>query len=134
MTYRILIVDDEPDWRTQFQEVMRLMKYEADAVENTSQAKEHLQDRQYDLLILDIGLDGTEAHLSFQTLCKHVLQGFPNLPIVATSGRPIDPTFMWELHRLGVIYFFAKSKVSADTLRGTETDGQTSVGQWARCS
>lgn len=118
MAYRILIVDDETDWRSELQDVFRLIGYEADAVEAMSQAEDRLRRVAYDLLLLDIQLDFSSAYLPFQALCRLVRQNFPGLPIVATSGRQIDTAFMWQLRDLGVGYFFNKSAISLEDLRG----------------
>jgi len=53
---RILVVDDEKKWGKELAETLRREGFSADAVENVSQALEHLSSTMYHIVVLDIRL------------------------------------------------------------------------------
>lgn len=105
MNERILIVDDEP-------EVLRLcyrvlseadQEYTVATARNTEQARRHLDNQEFDLLILDIQLP-QEDGISF---LKHVREVQPGLPTMLISGYP-DVGAVIDSIRLNVRQFVCK--------------------------
>ena len=61
---RILIVDDENDFREAIIKRLRARKFDADGADSGPKALEMLDDRDFDVIILDVkmpGMDGIEA-------------------------------------------------------------------------
>lgn len=85
MTYRVLVVDDDPDVRRLVEMKLRLEGVAADLASNGAEALVALESHDYDLVILDImmpEMDGIET-------CK-VLRSNPRLssvPVLMLTAR-----------------------------------------------
>jgi DNA-binding response OmpR family regulator len=79
MKGKILIVDDEKNMRTSLEEILRLEGYDVEAVGDGKSAVKRLENNEYDLMLLDLkmqGMDGLEV-LDFATknapTCKVIM-------------------------------------------------------------
>lgn len=117
MSLKILVVDDEEQWREQFKDILELLEYRYDTFDNFNTAKNEFVKNEYDLVILDICLDDTTCHLSFQKFSRFLKKEFPLVPVVAVSGAQIDTDFMWELRNHGISDFISKTHLSLNKLK-----------------
>jgi len=90
MTQHILVVDDEADIRQLTALVLKTAGYEVTHVRNGVEAMAEVQQRPYDLVILDImmpEMDGWEA-------CRQIKRqpGMENIPVMFLTARcqPLD--------------------------------------------
>jgi CheY-like chemotaxis protein len=106
MAIRVLVVDDEPDMRLLLGVRFRRMGWEVDAVESGEEAVTQVQDRPYDVAVLDqkmTGMSGLETSRALRDA------GF-EAPILLFSAY-LDPALEAEAARMGVTTM-AKVEVS----------------------
>ncbi|MBX2929723.1 MAG: sigma-54-dependent Fis family transcriptional regulator [Saprospiraceae bacterium] len=106
--YRILIVDDEPPWHNFIREAFK-KNYAFDGAVSGEKMWEKLRSgEQYDLLLLDLRLDGTEEKTGLDLLPQLGAQ-HPGLPvIVATNSK--DPDAVVTAMEAGAKGFLFKSQ------------------------
>jgi len=80
---RILVVEDDPRMAMLLARALRETGYAVDVVADGNHAIEHASFGTYDLMILDIMLDGPDGFI----VCRSVRQGESNLPILMLSAR-----------------------------------------------
>ena len=79
---RILVIDDEPDLRTLYELTLLREGYQVEAAGDLEQARQHLQDHQFDTVITDMHLpDG----LGLELLREMVVQQRPERCVVITA-------------------------------------------------
>ena len=79
---RILIIDDEPDVRAFFDEVLSEDGYYITTVGTAREARRAVSDGAFEIVLLDLSLpDGDGMELVREMRCEH-----PYLKILATSG------------------------------------------------
>ncbi len=137
MIPRVLIIDDEQDWRETFEDVFTTTGWDADSAADISSAKELLKTNAYKLIVLDIFLSPTQVPLNYQSFLTFVARAYPNVIIAAVTGKPLAPDEAFALSRLGVWDFIYKPHVHLDDIRhlayrilesgdrGTTSAGQT---------
>ena len=136
MLPRVLIIDDEQEWREAFEGVFASTGWDADAVADIGSAKELLKTNTYELIVLDIFLNPTQAPLNFESFVTFVVQAYPNVIVAAATGKPLAPDEAFALSRLGVSDFIYKPRAHLDDIRrlahrisGPDQLGRTSFGQ-----
>jgi DNA-binding response OmpR family regulator len=117
MARRILVIDDEPRWRTVFQAALSEAGMEVDAVAGTAQAAELLRHRQYGLILLDVVLGPGNNTLECQLFLDAVARGHPSIPIVAATGKHLEPPDVAAICRYGVVEFLYKPRIRLPELR-----------------
>lgn len=86
MPRRILVADDEKAIRDMLKDVLASEGYEVDTVIDGNQAVDSVAKKQYDLLLLDVGMPGLDGyHVAEQVSAK---QGY-RAKIVILTGRDI---------------------------------------------
>ncbi|PRQ04571.1 sigma-54-dependent transcriptional regulator [Enhygromyxa salina] len=115
MTSRILIVDDDADPRELLCANLRERGYEARSVHSGEQALALLQSEAFDALITDIQI----GELTGFELCRHVREGWPDIPAIVLTGRADTQTVVAAL-RAGAHDFVAKSDDTEDVSRRLE--------------
>jgi CheY-like chemotaxis protein len=133
---RVLIIDDEQEWREAFEGVFASTGWDADAVPDIGSAKELLKTNTYELIVLDIFLNPTQVPLNFESFVTFVVQAYPNVIVAAATGKPLAPDEAFALSRLGVSDFIYKPRAHLDDMRrlahrisGPDQLGRTSFGQ-----
>jgi CheY-like chemotaxis protein len=97
MTRRILVVDDELNWRRILGQIIEDMRYEVRTATCLSEAKQLLKSLQFDLALVDMYLD--EAGLAgeggrlFYLLCEQ----YPHIPVIAITAKEIKAEQMRDL-------------------------------------
>ncbi len=114
---RILVIDDDPNWREQFKDMLVDLGFEADTAAGIMEAKPLLSDRRYALILLDVVLNKPYSALSVQQSWATLHRNHPDLPIVATTGEPLDPEEAFTLSKFGAIDFIFKPKVQLPDFR-----------------
>ena len=108
MKPHILIIEDEPAWSGQFQDILENMDFDADIVQNIEEAKSALKKNKYTLVLLDAALDQPNFNIRPQGFCDFLRRQYPDLPVIATSGKTLSPPEMWTLSQLGIVDFIYK--------------------------
>lgn len=97
LPHHILIIEDDPKWYNRFQIILKNMGYEVDVAENHEEANDLLKRSNYDLVLLDVCLEGDEITVDDQLFWKSLKKEHPNMPVVMVTGRPLEPDKMWNL-------------------------------------
>ena len=119
---RILIVDDDPIQRRVARHLLKRLGYKVNVVSSGERAVTHLKKKLYDLLVMDMvmdGIDGAEAY-------RQILDAKPGQKAIILSGYAMSNR-VEEALRLGAGSFVAKpitQKVLANAVR-RELDRKT---------
>src|SRR5882724_1444933 len=92
---RILLVDDSPVERLALGHHLRRAGYAVDEAGDGKSALAHLQNREFDLLLLDLQMPGMNG---FDVL-KYLQSHRRGLPVILMSGMPVDQIEM-KMHGL----------------------------------
>jgi len=87
---RILIADDEKAVRMLLADVLKLLNYEIDMVENGAEAISHIDRRSYDLIITDYMM----PEMNGLELTRRVKAKYPSIPILVVTGNGPVEDFM----------------------------------------
>lgn len=93
MADRILIVDDDQAVLTMLYKVIKSNGLEADTVSSGEQALEQLQKQKYQLILLDVNMQGMDGFQVVQTVRQRGLK----TPIIIVSGRKEDYDTLYGL-------------------------------------
>lgn len=107
---RILIVDDDPMQRKVVSQLLKRLGYKVHALASGSEAVAHLREASYDLVILDMIMDGFDGAETY----RQILGIRPEQKAIVVSGYATSPR-VEEALRLGASAFIAKP-VQFDTL------------------
>jgi len=83
MSFRILIVEDEPAITTGLKDDLELEGYTIDICENGEDAIDRLVEKNFDLMILDVMLPGKDGY----AVCREVRGRKMDLPIIMLTAR-----------------------------------------------
>src|SRR5205085_5064849 len=108
MPFRILVIEDEANWREQFRDILVSMGLDVDIAEGVKDANALLEQRRYALVLLDVALDQSYFTLACQQFCDYLHRSQPDLLLVATTGKELAPPQMWTLAQSGVVEFIYK--------------------------
>ncbi|MGB5618898.1 MAG: TIR domain-containing protein, partial [Desulfobacterales bacterium] len=86
MTFRILVIEDEKNWREQFEEIFEIMGHEVDSAQNVDEAKKLLNDSNYDLVLLDVCLRGDGITIDDEVFWEELNKEYPDVPVIAVTG------------------------------------------------
>lgn len=128
MIPRVLIVDDEADWQAMFREVFSGAGWKTDSAGDISSAKQLLRVNAYRLILLDIFLTPSQAPLSYQSFIMLVAREYPDVIIVAVTGKQLAPDEAFALSRLGVSDFIYKPRIQLDSVRRLADDALRTGG------
>lgn len=112
MAHDILVVDDEADIRGLIADILRDEGYSCREAADSSQALGALADRQPNLMVLDIWLQGSE--LDGLQILETAKQLYPDLPVVMISGHADIETAVSAI-KIGA-YDFIEKPFKADRL------------------
>ena len=102
-TPHVLIVDDETVVRKGISRALANRKMRTTEAKNGEEALEHLKNRAFDLVLLDIkmeGMDGIE-------ILKSIRRNYPNLSVIMITGYPTIATAVY-CTKLGAIDYLTK--------------------------
>jgi len=110
-TETILVVDDEPDIRDIVKEILADEGYEVLTAENAVKARQAYNDYNFDLILLDIWMPGTDGISLLKEWSEHKLE----TPVVMISGHGNIETAV-EATRNGAVDFLEKPLSTAKLL------------------
>jgi predicted nucleotide-binding protein len=120
VSHRILVVDDLPNWRQFFEDAFESIGLEVDTAQSVAEARRLLSHNEYALAVLDLVLTPDypgHIPLDCQAFLQHLRRYCPGLPIVATTGEPLDPAEVFNLAHIGVAHFVYKPRIQLTELR-----------------
>ena len=109
---RILIIDDDPDLRAVLAQMLRLAGYEVALAANGREGLEQALKQPADLVLTDIYMPEQEG---LETILE-LRRRFPQLPVLAMSGRAAAGTMLGIAQRLGAIAVLQKPFSSDELL------------------
>jgi two-component system, NtrC family, nitrogen regulation response regulator NtrX len=121
--YRILVVDDLPDWRSTLGGLLEDEGYEVQVAGSSSQALELLASNRFDLAVLDLRLDETdEGNTEGLNLAAKIKKRLPEVKIVIITGYGTP-----EIMRKALEPDAEGDKLAANYVPKTETEDLVSV-------
>lgn len=116
MPSRVLVVEDESVWSEQFRDILESMGFEVDTADGIKEA-EALLNKKYVLVLLDMALNHSYFALDVQQFIFSLHQHYPDLPVVAMTGKPLTPPEMATLFDIGVAGFIYKPELRLPDFR-----------------
>jgi CheY-like chemotaxis protein len=111
MSFRILVIEDESFWCEQFQDVLEAMGFIADSTDKLGAAEAKLKEKEYRLVLLDAALDLDSLPQAVEEFIKSLHQQYPDLPLVAATGKDLKPPEVARLFELGIDSFVYKKEL-----------------------
>jgi DNA-binding response OmpR family regulator len=109
MRSQILVIDDETTWSSQFQDMLETIEFEVHVAPDLEKARKLLMQEKYDLVLMDMVLGDPSAPLiKVQTFIDFLRRQYPNMPVIATTGKLLDPDQVFALSQLGIVDFINK--------------------------
>ncbi len=119
MTPRILVIEDNPKWYEFFKRTLEKMGYEVDVAKERTAAELLLQRVNYQLIVLDICLDGDVYDANCQEFYETLQADHGDIPIIVTSGWDLRATEWHEIFQSQPAGFFHKRDSKIADLRAT---------------
>ncbi len=114
MNEKILVVDDEESIRYTFQMFLEDEGYQVTTADNYEVALEHIQASEFDLVFIDIILEGRSGIDLLRALREHR----PGVPVIMITGAPSVETAS-EALRLGALDYIVKPVRQDNLMRAT---------------
>lgn len=102
---KILIIDDEPEYRDVLQEILNINGYSADTVESGDAGLYALSQTTYDLILTDLIMDNGIDGMEFLSIAK---ERYPNVEVIVITGYGSVQNAV-EAMRMGAFGYFVKS-------------------------
>ena len=80
---KILLVDDDPDYREQMQIQLEAAGYKVDVAEGVADAKKYLESHRPDLALVDLMLEDMDGGF---TLCYHIKKLDSTIPVLLVTA------------------------------------------------
>src|SRR5262245_10749795 len=106
MSNRILIIEDDASMRESLQELFSMEHYECDMAETGTEGLEKFEERQPQLVVMDVQLPDVSGFQLCQILKKD--PSTQRMPVVMVSGRFTEPQDKVQCLELGADDFFMK--------------------------
>lgn len=103
MLPKILAVDDDRNFLTSLQKMLRMKDYEVDTISNSNKVIETLKSKKYDLVLMDVKMPGQSGIDLYSLISNH----FPDLPVIMISGQS-NIQIAVELIKKGAFDFIEK--------------------------
>jgi len=113
---RILVIDDDPDIRALLEQTLKSAGHEVALAADGREGVEEYRAKPADLVITDIYMPNQEG---LETIIE-LRQRFPELAIIAMSGRTAAGTMLSIAQKLGVIQVLQKPFVADELLTAVE--------------
>ena len=101
---RILVIDDDRDMRTLLDQILDSAGYAVDFAPDGKEGVRHFRTEQPDLVLTDLFMPNQEGLETIMQLHKE----FPNVPIVAMSGKTIGKPLLPVAQKLGAVAILEK--------------------------
>ena len=116
MTKRILLVDDEPDWRLIAGSYLEESGYQVVTARNGPDALLEMDRTSVDAVLLDVNLGGEDG-IALMGVLK---SSHPNLPIILYTGMPHDHSEIEAMLKRGAQLYLRK-RTMQDLLHGVRS-------------
>jgi CheY-like chemotaxis protein len=95
MSQNVLLIDDDPDFRQRVKQSLQEVGYAVTEAEGENQAYELVQNKKFDLAVIDLVLENSDGGF---TLSYHFKKDYPAMPIVllSSSGNDFGVDFSLE--------------------------------------
>jgi CheY-like chemotaxis protein len=113
MTKRVLMVEDEPDWRLIAGSYLEESGYQVVTARNGPEALLQIDRARVDAVLLDVNLAGEDG-VALMTVLK---SSYPNLPIILYTGMPHDHSEIESMLKKGAQLYLRK-RTMQDLLHG----------------
>lgn len=117
MQSRVLVIDDEPKWSALFKDILAGWEFKVDVAEDRQKARLCMERSRFNLVLLDVCLDQPDYSLACQAFHSFLHQTYPYTPVVAMTGKPLNPEEMRTLYNFGIAEFFHKQKIQLSDMR-----------------
>lgn len=81
--YKILFVDDDPDFRSEYSQQLRDAGFTVVEAEGETPAGELLRKEKFDLAVVDLVMENADSGF---TLCYHIKKATPEMPTILITG------------------------------------------------
>ena len=109
---RILVIDDDPDMRALLEQTLKSAGHEVALAADGRQGVNLYRANQADLVITDLYMPGQEG---LETIIE-LRRRFPEVAIMAVSGRAIAATMLSVAQKLGAVEVLQKPFVTGELL------------------
>jgi len=116
MTKRILMVEDEPDWRLIAGNYLEESGYQVVTASNGSEALLEMDRNRVDAVLLDVNLGGEDGIALMGVLRRT----HPNLPVILYTGMPHDHSEIQSMLKKGAQLYLRK-RTMQDLLHGVRS-------------
>jgi len=116
MTKRILMVEDEPDWRLIAGSYLEESGYQVVTARNGPEALLQIDRARVDAVLLDVNLAGEDG-VALMTVLKSC---HPNLPVILYTGMPHDHSEIEAMLKKGAQLYLRK-RTMQDLLHGVRS-------------
>ncbi len=120
MSFHILVVEDDPRWCDRFKRILEGMGHSINIANDDKKAKILLKETSYDLMLLDLCLNGNIPTADDQLFWETLKRGYPELPVVAITGWLVDRDKVFELAKseaLSFVEFIYKGNFDLEKFR-----------------
>jgi two-component system, NtrC family, nitrogen regulation response regulator NtrX len=113
----VLIVDDNLDFCTTMDDIVRSFGYETHTIQDTEETLKYMEKnhRRVGLVLLDIEF-GPEAIMNGIDVLEVIRKNYPGIPVIMVTGKGTIETAV-KATKLGAINFIEKSILSKDKIR-----------------
>jgi len=87
MPQNVLLIDNDPDFRLKAKQSLQDAGYNVTEAEGENQAHEIVQNKRFDIAVVDLGLENGDSGF---TLSYHFKRDYPKMPIVMLSSSVND--------------------------------------------
>jgi CheY-like chemotaxis protein len=116
MTQRILMVEDEPDWRLIAGNYLEEFGYQVVTARNGPEALLEIDRARVDAVLLDLNLGGEDG----SALISVLKTSHPNLPVILYTGMPHDHSEIEAMLKKGAQLYLRK-RTMQDLLHGVRS-------------
>jgi DNA-binding response OmpR family regulator len=109
---RILVIDDDPDMRALLKQTLESAGHEVSLAADGRQGVDQYRANRADLVITDLYMPGQEG---LETIIE-LRTRFPEVAIMAVSGRAIAATMLSVAQKLGAVEVLQKPFVTGELL------------------
>lgn len=116
--YRVLIVDDDPDWAEEYTEALNAKSIDVDCVAGAKEASERLKNQRYHAAIIDKNmpdLNGKQSARAGIDLLEYIFNNYPDISCLILTKDPTLNTYK-EASELGMFDYHGKEDKSPEEI------------------
>jgi DNA-binding NtrC family response regulator len=113
--HAIMVVEDDEWWQAVLKESLEDEGYEVTAFADYQDGRQALEERAFDLVILDLLLDESAPMLDGERLLAHISRRYPDTPCIVVSGRGDIRVVRDAFKQYHVVDYIAKDQFDIPT-------------------